>query len=87
MGDHRASIKIEFEMHGRKAETDMWINWSSDEAGIDRRIIEFFQNAADVAMIAYHEREWQEESSRRRAGNEENARLDAEYGPVKGPQP
>ena len=27
MGDHRASIKIEFTMHGVTSKADMWINW------------------------------------------------------------
>lgn len=50
MGDHRASIKIEFEMHGVKDKVDMWINWSpDDEYGCDRRIPEW---CADVAARA-----------------------------------
>ena len=36
MGDRRASIKIEFSMHGQTKKADMWINWSpSDYDGID----------------------------------------------------
>lgn len=28
MGDHRVSIKINFEMHGLKKKYDAWLNWS-----------------------------------------------------------
>lgn len=51
MGDHRASIKIEFEMHGHKKKTDMWINWWPDDwTGVDRRVTEWVKEQADIAM-------------------------------------
>ena len=55
MGDHRASIKITAEMHGIKREADMWINYCDwqNSCGIDERIIEFFQEWSEEAMIAY----------------------------------
>jgi hypothetical protein len=47
MGDRRASIKIEFSMHGETKEADMWINWSpSDCNGVDQRILDFFSESA-----------------------------------------
>ena len=53
MGDHRASVKITFEMHGVKKEADMWINWNDNGDGIDNRIVEFFWDASTEAMHAY----------------------------------
>jgi hypothetical protein len=47
MGDRRASIKIEFSMHGKTKKADMWINWSpSDYDGVDQRVLDFFSEAA-----------------------------------------
>ena len=37
MGDHRATVKISFSMHGVDAENEWWINWSPDDTGVDRR--------------------------------------------------
>ena len=52
MGDHRASIKIEFSMYGETKKADMWINWSpysSDCYGVDQRVMDFFsQSAAEM---------------------------------------
>jgi hypothetical protein len=46
MGDRRASIKIEFSMHGETKKADMWINWSSDYNGVDQRVLDFFSKSA-----------------------------------------
>lgn len=56
MGDHRASIKIEFTMHGVTRKCDMWINWSPEDwpYGLDRRVVEFFEKAVQLAMDAFH---------------------------------
>ena len=64
MGDHRASIKIEFSMYGETKEADMWINWSPDDyQGVDRRVIEFFEQAAHEMSFKYYEA--QERANRR----------------------
>jgi len=68
MGDHRASIKIEFEMHGHKAKTDMWINWFVDDhSGVDQRVIDWLAAHARKAMDKYAEAEYeaQQEPARR----------------------
>lgn len=47
MGDRRASIKIEFSMHGETKKADMWINWSpGDYHGVDQRVMDFFSDSA-----------------------------------------
>ena len=53
MGDHRASIQIDFEMHGVKKQMDFWINWYSADGEIDKRILDFFEEAVEEAMQAY----------------------------------
>ena len=50
MGDHRASIKIEFSMYGETKKADMWINWSPDHSdchGVDQRVVDFFAQSAN----------------------------------------
>lgn len=56
MGDHRMSIKIEAEFHGKKKKTDMWINWFPDGDGIDRRITEFFKELESEGMEVFENR-------------------------------
>ena len=64
MGDHRASIKIEFSMYGETKKADMWINWSPDDyQGVDSRVIEFFEQAAHEMSFKYYEA--QERANRR----------------------
>ncbi len=89
MGDHRASIKMEVEMHGVKDKCDMWINWSPrDVDNVDHRIIEFVQNWADKAMGKYKavmfesERE-SRERQQRDAELAQLARLKEKYEPPK----
>ena len=55
MGNHRASIKIEFRMHGVEDKTDMWINWSPDHTDCDPRIYEWFAEVAGRALAKYEE--------------------------------
>lgn len=54
MGDHRASIKIQFEMHGIKRETDMWVNYFPEYRGVDERVFMFFEEAYGAAMDAWN---------------------------------
>lgn len=59
MGDHRASIKIEFHMHGHEAKNEWWINWwPSDECfeyKVDKRILEWFDEQHTKAMDNWHD--------------------------------
>lgn len=86
MGDHRASIKIEFTMHADKpAKTDMWINWSPDySGGVDRRITEWFEEQSRAAMDRWFDAEFEKEELRRKDAEvlerAELARLQQKYG-------
>lgn len=58
MGDHRASIKIEFSMYGETKKADMWINWSpdgSDYGGVDQRVLDFFSDSAQEMAAKFWE--------------------------------
>jgi hypothetical protein len=44
MGDHRATIKIDFKFHGKHYKMNSWVNYNGYN-GVDERIIEFFENA------------------------------------------
>ena len=60
MGDHRATIKIEFSMYGYTEKADMWINWSApDYTGVDERVIEFFAESVEKfrTQLAFDEEE------------------------------
>lgn len=47
MGDHRVSIKIEFEMHGHKDKWDAWLNWSDS---LPERVAEWIVEQKECAM-------------------------------------
>lgn len=55
MGDHRASIKIEFEMHGVTSKADMWVNWNPHLLPFDlpHCLVEFFSEAQQKSLAAY----------------------------------
>lgn len=54
MGDHRMSIKIEAEFHGKKKSTDMWINYFPEsDSGIDQRIVDFFKELEVEGMKVF----------------------------------
>jgi len=55
MGDHRAVIKLEFNMHGHKAEQEMCINWFDNGISCDERIIEWFSAQRAIAMANYED--------------------------------
>lgn len=61
MGDHRASIKIEFTFHADEpAVLDAWYNWDwsgscSECHGVDQRIIDFFRAETEKGMDRYYE--------------------------------
>lgn len=47
MGDHRATIKIEFTMYGKTRNTEMSINWfPAGDHQIDQRVINWFYTAS-----------------------------------------
>ena len=80
MGDHRMSIQITAEFHGKKKSTDMWINYFPSGERIDERIIEFFEEleregmeVSNKKMYKYHKK--QEEDREK----QELARLKAKY--------
>jgi len=87
MGDHRASIKIEFSMHGHEAKTDMWVNYHpADDCvphKVDRRVLEWLTTAYEEAMNRWFDAEFdQKEMDRAKAENaerEELARLKQKY--------
>lgn len=89
MGDHRASIKIEFSMYGETKKADMWINWSdysSECGGVDQRVVDFFRNSAEEMYTKFMENEWAAERKRKKRQEEEEernefARLKAKYEP------
>lgn len=47
MGDHRVTIKIDFEMHGHKKTWDAWLNWSDSVPGDAAR---FISDQAEIAL-------------------------------------
>lgn len=56
MGDHRASIKIECNIHGKDYAQEFWINYCPDYDGVDERIKEFFRASWEDSLEIYHER-------------------------------
>ena len=60
MGDHRASVIIEFEMHGIKKKIDFWLNYYPEPScawQIDSRVLDFLSEAYTEAMSAYDKKE------------------------------
>lgn len=84
MGDHRASIKITMDAHGKTYKQEWWINWSPDSTGCDPRVMEWFEecwrdayrrfDAAQTLANAKENQEKQEKNER-----ETLARLKAKY--------
>lgn len=87
MGDQRASIKIEFSMHGETKKADMWINWSPDSSecyGVDQRVIDFFSESAremeSKFWYAIHEAEQKaEQEAKQEAERKEYERLKMKF--------
>jgi|SRR5688572_18534904 len=71
MGEHRATIKIEFEIYGEKDKVDMWINWSPDGQiqGLDDRVAEWFVAHYEKARSVYDDRVYESEEEQREAEN------------------
>ena len=82
MGDHRASIKCEFEMHGHKAKSEWWIN--QDTTGCDDRIKDWFDEQVSIAMSRFNaesEKYWARENAAKIEADERATldRLKAKY--------
>lgn len=81
MGDHRASIKVEFSMYGETKKADMWVNWSdssSECSDVDQRVIDFFRSAHAAMYSKFMEAEWLEERKRAARADEERERKELE---------
>ena len=52
MGDHRATVVIDFTIHGKTYHQEWWINWFPDP-DIDYRIVEWFRECWDDAKVRY----------------------------------
>lgn len=83
MGDHRASIKIEFTMHGVTSKTDMWINWWEGACSdLPSALRKFLAEAESKSMWAYYDAEYEIErkaAERRKAlADQARAKLTAE---------
>ena len=81
MGDHRASIKVEFSMYGETKKADMWINWSdsfSECSDVDQRVIDFFREAHAAMYAKFMEEEWRAERKRAAREAEERERKELE---------
>ena len=83
MGDHRATIKVEFDMHGHKAKQEMYINWDY-HSGCDRRVVEWFEEQSAAAMEKWHAEQYKANEQVRaveleRTERAELARLEAKY--------
>jgi hypothetical protein len=73
MGDHRISLKAEFEMHGHKAKIDQWVNYS--ENYVDE-IAEWLRYQIEIGMDRYMDAQFGIEAA---ADAEREAAERAEY--------
>ena len=56
MGDHRANIKISFNIHEKTYEQEWaWINYFPNNDGVDDRILEWFRECWEDAKRRYEE--------------------------------
>lgn len=84
MGDHRARVKVEITLHGKDYTHEWsWINWDI-HAGIDRRVVEWFEECSADALHRFTEEQFEAERETRERETEEReraelARLKAKY--------
>jgi hypothetical protein len=80
MGDHRISLKVEFEMHGHKAKIDQWVNWSPDYAD---KIRDWLEQQIEIGRGKWFDAEYDaqllRDAEREAAERDELARLKAKY--------
>lgn len=55
MGDHRAEIKLQFEIHGKTYATTMSINYWPNDEGIDERLVEWFRTCWEEARARWQQ--------------------------------
>ena len=85
MGDHRASIKIEFSLPDKTYTQEWWINyWPDETAGVDHRISNWFSNCWEEYLLRYKMREQERYEREHQAEievseREELARLKTKY--------
>jgi hypothetical protein len=87
MGDHRASVTIEFTFHGKTEKAEWWINWwpwGSAAPGVDQRILDWFHEQTEAGMQRYDEQMeqfWRDENkaATEKAERAELDRLAAKY--------
>jgi hypothetical protein len=83
MGDHRLSLKIEYEMHGHKAKQEWWINASPSD-WIPSTVEDWFRLQHEAAMRRYEDQNakyWAEQKKEKIEKEERDtlARLKAKY--------
>ncbi len=71
MGDHRVSIKIEFEMHSHKDSWNVWWNWSDS---IPQKMADWIEAQKEKAMDIYWEEVYELEKVKK--AEEENHERD-----------
>lgn len=80
MGDHRISLKVEFEMHGHKAKIDQWVNWTPDYVDDIRS---WLQEQIDIGQgrffDAQYDAEMLDKARKEDAERNELQRLKAKY--------
>jgi len=82
MGDHRISLKVEFEMHGHKAKIDQWVNYTPHYAdGIAEWLREQIEKGMDNFLEAEYERDILRQEEIKAAELKQLARLKAKYEP------
>lgn len=81
MGDHRISLKLQFDMHGHTAKNDWWLNWSDD---IPERVAEWVSSNQKIAMDKFweHEHDWRDQQAalKEKAEREQYEFLKSKYG-------
>lgn len=77
MGDFRASIKIEFSLGDHSAKNEWWINWSPNDEGVDRRVIEWLSDQGDIGIAKIRQEIFDSQEKERTRVQEEKDR--AEY--------
>lgn len=83
MGDHSADVQVKMTLHGKTYEHHWMISWDI-RAGIDRRIVEWFEECSRDALARFQEEMWDAEREERERETEareraELARLKAKY--------
>ena len=82
MGDHRISLKVDFEMHGHKAKIDQWVNYTPNYA---EQIAEWLREQIEKGMDRYLDAEYEADILHKTeieaAEREQLAKLKAKYEP------